>query len=67
VAVPYAEPSSGGLAAWAQQGRSHAAGPAAGSLGFVFYERVSTEDWQDPASSRARQREQAEALIRGTG
>jgi site-specific DNA recombinase len=28
---------------------------------------VSTEDWQDPVTSRARQREQAEALIRGHG
>jgi DNA invertase Pin-like site-specific DNA recombinase len=28
---------------------------------------VSTEDWQDPASSLARQREQAEALVRGHG
>ena len=29
--------------------------------------RVSTEDWQDPVTSRARQREQAEALVRGHG
>jgi hypothetical protein len=28
---------------------------------------VSTEDWQDPVTSRARQREQAEALVRGHG
>jgi len=34
---------------------------------FVFYGRVSTEDWQDPVTSRARQREQAEALVRGRG
>jgi DNA invertase Pin-like site-specific DNA recombinase len=34
-------------------------------LRFAFYGRVSTEDWQDPVSSRARQREQAEALVRG--
>jgi hypothetical protein len=27
-------------------------------LRFVFYGRVSTEDWQDPVTSRARQREQ---------
>ena len=68
VAVPHAEAGSSGLAAWAQQqGRSRAAGPAAGSLGFAFCGRVSTEDWQDPESSRARQREQAEALIRGHG
>jgi hypothetical protein len=34
---------------------------------FVFCGRVSTEDWQDPVTSRARQREQAEALVRGHG
>jgi site-specific DNA recombinase len=28
---------------------------------------VSTEDWQDPVTSRARQLEQAEALVRGHG
>ena len=39
----------------------------AGGLRFVFYGRVSTEDWQDPVTSRARQREQAEALVRGHG
>ena len=33
----------------------------------MFYGRVSTEDWQDPVTSRARQREQAEMLIRGHG
>src|SRR5580658_5792453 len=32
-----------------------------------FYGRVSTEDWQDPVISRARQRAQAEALVRGHG
>ena len=47
-------------------------GPSAGQCGrgglrFVFYGRVSTEDWQDPVTSRARQREQAEALVRGHG
>ena len=31
------------------------------------YGRVSTEDWQDPVTSRARQREQAGALVRGRG
>jgi hypothetical protein len=41
--------------------------PVRGSLRFVFYGRVSTEDWQDPESSRARQREQAGALVRGHG
>ena len=37
------------------------------ALMFAFYGRVSTEDWQDPASSLARQREQARALVRGHG
>jgi DNA invertase Pin-like site-specific DNA recombinase len=36
-------------------------------LRFAFYGRVSTEDWQDPESSQARQREQAGALVRGHG
>jgi DNA invertase Pin-like site-specific DNA recombinase len=36
-------------------------------LRFAFYGRVSTEDWQDPESSRARHREQAEALVRSHG
>jgi DNA invertase Pin-like site-specific DNA recombinase len=36
-------------------------------LRFAFYGRVSTEDWQDPASSQARQREQAGALVQGYG
>jgi hypothetical protein len=31
----------------------------------VFYGRVPAWDWQDPVTSRARQREQAEALVRG--
>jgi site-specific DNA recombinase len=58
----------GGLVAWAQgSGRRRAGGPARGRLRFVFYGRVSTEDWQDPVTSRARQREQAEALVRGHG
>jgi hypothetical protein len=48
---------------WAERtahGDRRAAGR--GTLRFVFYGRVSTEDWQDPVKSRARQREQAEAL-----
>ena len=56
------------LVAWAEEsGRRRARGPARGGLRFVFYGRVSTEDWQDPVTSRARQREQAEALVRGHG
>jgi site-specific DNA recombinase len=57
-----------GLAAWAERsGRQRLGGPARGSLRFVFYGRVSTEDWQDPVTSRARQRAQAQALVRGHG
>jgi site-specific DNA recombinase len=57
-----------GLMAWAEEsGRWRAKGPARGGLRFVFYGRVSTEDWQDPVTSRARQREQADALVRGHG
>jgi hypothetical protein len=63
----------GGLAEWAERsalrraGRLTAGGPVPGRLRFVFYGRVSTEDWQDPVTSRARQREQAEVLVRGHG
>src|SRR5689334_13473159 len=58
----------GGLVAWAQgSGRRRAGGAVRGGLRFVFYGRVSTEDWQDPVTSRARQREQAVALVRGHG
>jgi site-specific DNA recombinase len=57
---------AGGLAAWAEaSGRRQ--GNAGGRLRFAFYGRVSTEDWQDPVTSRARQREQAEALVRRHG
>jgi site-specific DNA recombinase len=38
-----------------------------GGLRFVFYGRVSTEDWEDPVMSRGRLRAQAEALVRGHG
>lgn len=58
----------GGLVAWAERsGHREAARPDSGGLRFVFYGRVSTEDWQDPVTSRARQREQAGALVRGHG
>ena len=60
--------ADGGLAAWAEAtGRQRAGGHARGELRFAFYGRVSTEDWQDPVTSRARQREQAEVLVRGRG
>jgi site-specific DNA recombinase len=60
--------ADGGLAAWAEApGRRRASGPVRGDLRFAFYGRVSTEDWQDPVTSLGRQREQAEALVRGHG
>jgi site-specific DNA recombinase len=57
------------LVAWAArsggpQGRGGAAG---GGLRFAFCGRVSTGDWQDPVTSRARQRGRAGALVRGRG
>ena len=63
-------PAAGGdgLVAWAARSGSPPAGrPVRGGLRFAFYGRVSTEDWQDPVTSRARQREQAGALVRGHG
>ena len=63
-----AAPREDGLAAWAaRSGRPQVGGPGRGELQFAFYGRVSTEDWQDPVTSRARQREQAGALVRGHG
>src|SRR5690348_15276580 len=62
-----AAPEAGGdgLVAWAaRSGRPSAGRPVRGGLRFAFYGRVSTEDWQDPVTSRARQREQAGALVR---
>ena len=66
--VPCSEPGCSTLVLWAERaGRRRARGPAGGGLRFAFYGRVSTEDWQDPESSRVRQREQAGALVRGHG
>jgi DNA invertase Pin-like site-specific DNA recombinase len=65
--------AQGGLAGWAERSALRRAGSlitggsGPGRLRFVFCGRVSTEDWQDPVTSRARQREQAEALVRGHG
>jgi len=62
------QPGRGVLAAWAEglAGRSGEA-RGRGCLRFAFYGRVSTEDWQDPASSRARQLQQAVMLVAGCG
>jgi site-specific DNA recombinase len=62
----------GGLLGWAERSARRracivAGGTVPGRLRFVFYGRVSTEDWQDPVTSRARQREQAGAVVRGHG
>jgi site-specific DNA recombinase len=60
--------ADGGLEEWAGRvGRRRPGGLSRGCLRFAFYGRVSTEDWQDPGSSLARQREQAGALVRGHG
>jgi site-specific DNA recombinase len=60
--------SGDGLVAWAERtGRRTVTGPVRGRLRFAFYGRVSTEDHQDPVTSRARQRDQASALIAGHG
>jgi hypothetical protein len=68
--MPSAGQAAGGdmLALWAEAaGRRRAAGHGLGGLRFAFYGRVSTEDWQDPVTSRARQRDQAAALVAGHG
>jgi site-specific DNA recombinase len=65
--------AGGGLAGWVERSAARragglmAGGMVPGRLRFVFYGRVSTEDWQDPVTSRARQQAQAEALVRGHG
>src|SRR5437762_10104336 len=73
MAAPFAPDRGPGLRAdalvlWAERtARSDGRVAGHGGLRFVFYGRVSTEDWQDPVTSRARQREQAGALVRGHG
>jgi hypothetical protein len=67
-AVTHSDHGRGTLAGWAQaSGRARESVQAGGCLRFVFYGRVSTEDWQDPVTSRARQRAQADVLVRGHG
>ena len=73
MAAPFApdpEPGRGGgaLVSWAERTARWDRRPAGrGMVRFVFYGRVSTEDWQDPVTSRARQGEQAAALAAGYG
>jgi site-specific DNA recombinase len=67
---PGAGKGAGGdvLVPWAERtGRRRAGVPGRGGLRFVSYGRVSTEDWQDPVTSRARQWEQAGVLVAGHG
>ena len=65
--MPAAGQAAGGdmLTLWAEATgrRRAAAGHGLGGLRFAFYGRVSTEDWQDPVTSRARQRDQAAAPV----
>jgi site-specific DNA recombinase len=68
VSAPAREPAGDALASWAQRsGRRREAEPGRGALRFAFYGRVSTEDYQDPVTSRARQLGQAAALVAGSG
>jgi hypothetical protein len=55
------------LGQWADGLRSETGKPERGLLRFAFYGRVSTEDWQDPVTSRARQLQQAVMLVAGRG
>jgi site-specific DNA recombinase len=56
------------LARWADGlGRRQRVEAGRGLLRFAFYGRVSTEDWQDPVTSRARQLQQAVMLTAGRG
>jgi site-specific DNA recombinase len=56
------------LAAWAEGLAGRRGGVRGrGRLRFAFYGRVSTEDWQDPVTSRARQLAQAVMLVAGRG
>ena len=56
------------LASWAEAlGRDRTGVRGRACLRFAFYGRVSTEDWQDPVTSRARQLAQAVMLTAGHG
>ena len=56
------------LASWAEGlDRDRAGVRGRGCLRFAFYGRVSTEDWQDPVTSRAQQLAQAVMLTAGQG
>jgi hypothetical protein len=55
------------LGSWAEKLSGRAGKRARGVLRFAFYGRVSTEDWQDLVTSRARQLQQAMMLMAGVG
>jgi hypothetical protein len=55
------------LSSWAEKLSGRGEKRARGVLRFAFYVRVSTEDWQDPVTSRARQLQQALMLAAGVG
>ena len=55
------------LSSWAEKLSGRGGKRARGVLRFAFYGRVSTEDWQDPVTSRARQLQQALILAAGVG
>jgi hypothetical protein len=56
------------LGSWAEGLASRRDGAQSrGCQRFAFYGRVSTEDWQDPVTSRARQLQQAMMLTAGHG
>jgi site-specific DNA recombinase len=62
------EPAGDALTLWARRsGRRRRAEPVRGELRFAFYGRVSTEDYRDPVTSRARQLGQAQGLVAGYG
>jgi hypothetical protein len=60
---------SGGdvLGSWAEKLSGGAGKRARGVVRFAFYGQVSTEDWQDPVTSRARQLQRAVMLAAGAG
>jgi hypothetical protein len=61
-------PAGDVLGQWADGlGRRQKGKPGRGLLRFAFYGRVSTEEWQDPESSRARQLQQAVSWWPGAG
>ena len=66
--LPAGRPDVDMLASWAEGlGQNRAGVQGHGCLRFAFYGRVSTEDWQDPVTSRARQLQQAVMLTTGRG